>query len=390
MAIYLDYAATTPMLPAAAEVMADICANVWGNPSSVHSAGLAARAAVERARELVLALLGAGRGDTGMLVFTGSGTEASNLAIFGVARSKRWKSRSAILTTDSEHPSVEEPLRALEREGYIVERIPTKGGVLDFEALDEAIFKHKNIVLASFMLVNNETGAVYDVAKAFSMIKRVQPDAVTHCDAVQGFGKLSFTPSVLGADLVTVSAHKLGGPKGAGALYISKPVIVAKKIVPLVYGGGQENGYRSGTENVAAIAGFGAAAEFHLSAGTRERFCKATKPLLELLEQNLPEGARLNTPLGEHMPHIASITVPGIKSEVMLRYLSGRGIYVSSGSACSSRHRGISRTLLAFGLSENEADCTIRVSFSDATGKDEILEFAAALRDGMASIAKIR
>lgn len=387
--IYLDCAATTPTLPQAAEVMADIYARIWGNPSSVHAMGMAARAEIEKARANVLSLLGVGRGDGGLLIFCGSGTEATNLAIFGVARAKRWRSQPAIITTDSEHPSVEEPLRVLERDGFAVERIPTVGGVLDMQALDKALAKHKNVILASFMLVNNETGALYAVADATAAVRRAHPGAVTHCDAVQGFGKIDFSPAKLGADTVTVSAHKLGGPKGVGALYISKKVLSAKKIVPLVYGGGQEDGFRSGTENVAAMAGFGAVAEYHINAGTRMNFCKYAARLRKLLEEHLPEGAVLNTPRGEYLPNIASVTLPGVKSEVMLRYLSGRDIFVSSGSACSSRHRGISRTLLAFGLDENAADRTIRVSFSDATTEQDILEFTRALRDGMESLAKI-
>lgn len=390
MGIYLDCAATTPTLPQAAEVMADIYARVLGNPSSVHAAGISARTIIDRARSNIMSLLGVGRGDGGSLIFCGSGTEATNFAIFGVARAKRWRGQPAIITTDSEHPSVTEPLKVLEREGFAVEYIPTKGGVLDMQALEAALEKHNSVILATFMLVNNETGAVYNVAQANAAVKRTHPGAVTHCDAVQGFGKLEFSPAKLGADLVTVSAHKLGGPKGIGALYISKPILTAKKIVPLIYGGGQENGMRSGTENVAAIAGFGAAAEYHLNAGTRTKFITVTTNLRKLLSENLPEGAILNTPQGEYMPHIASLTLPGMRSEVLLRYLSGRDIYVSSGSACSSRHRGISKTLLAFGLSEDQADCTIRVSFSETTTETEILEFTAVLRDGIASLARIR
>ncbi len=192
-----------------------------------------------------------------------------------------------------------------------------------------------------------------------------------------------FSPKSLNADMLTVSAHKLGGPKGIGALYIDKPVLTAKKFVSYILGGGQEGGLRSGTENVAAIAGFGAAAEYHIKSGTRENFRAETDKLRKFLEEHLPESVICNTPRGEYMPHIASVTLPGVKSEVMLRFLSERGIYVSSGSACSSRHRGISQALLAFGLGEAAADSTIRVSFSGSTTEADMLALACALREGV-------
>ena len=387
--IYLDCAATTPTLPEAAAVMADIYARRYANPSSVHSAGLAARDAVEWAREKVLALLGVRQTEQPSLIFCGSGTEATNLAVFGVAKAKKWRSPPAVITTDSEHPSVEEPLRRLEGEGFAVARVPTKGGALDMAALEAVLAEHENVILATVMLVNNETGALYNAAEAFSLVKRTRPNALIHCDAVQGFGKLPFSPGSLGADMVTVSAHKLGGPKGVGALYVAKPVLTAKKLVPYILGGGQECGFRSGTENVAAIAGFGAAAEYHIKSGTRMRFRAESGELRVLLAQNLPGGAVLNTPASGYMPHIASVTLPGVRSEVMLRFLSERGIYVSSGSACASRHRGISRALLAYGLDADAADRTIRVSFSDTTLADDILELARALKEGIKRLAKL-
>lgn len=387
--IYLDYTATTPTLSQAVAVMADIYARIYGNPSSVHAAGIMAREVIEDARGKVLSLLGVRRAEQGSLFFCGSGTEASNTAIFGAAKAKKWRVQPVIITTDSEHPSVEEPLKRLESEGFTVEHIPTSGGALDISALEKALNAHENVILASFMLVNNETGALYDIASAFSLVKRLCPAALTHCDAVQGFGKLPFTPETLGADMVTVSAHKLGGPKGIGALYVTKPVLTAKKLVPYILGGGQENGFRSGTENVAAVAGFGAAADYNLKNGVRARFRAETAELRRTLSENLPAGAVLNTPRKDLMPHIASITLPGIRSEVMLRYLSERGIYVSSGSACSSRHRGISHTLLAFGLNSEEADRTIRVSFSDITSEEDIIAFITALSDGINRLAKI-
>ena len=255
--IYLDNSATTPLSAAAKGVITEAM-EIYGNPSSLHSAGQAAQKIVENAREQVLSGLSVRRRrDGGALVFTSSGTEASSLALFGTAYAKKRREAKRILTTNSEHPSVARVMDSLEADGFEVVRISTKNGVLDMDgvraALDEKIF------LASFMLVNNETGAVYSVGEAFKLIKSKYPDAVTHCDAVQGFMKVRFSPATLSADLITVSAHKIHAPKGVGALYISEPMLKTKKIVPVMLGGGQENGMRSGTENVIGIAAFGAA-----------------------------------------------------------------------------------------------------------------------------------
>lgn len=384
MEIYLDNSATTP-LSAVAKDKIFAAAEVFGNPSSLHSEGLKAQKLISEARKNILSALGAK--NTGEIVFTSSGTEATSLAIFGSAFAKQRRDATRILTTDSEHPSVEEAMKALESFGFEVIRIPTARGVLDLDAIRAAL--DKKIFMASFMMVNNETGAAYDVASAFSLIKSKYPSAITHCDAVQGFLKKKFTPAQIKADLVTISGHKLHAPKGVGALYISNEMKKAKKIVPFVLGGGQEGGMRSGTENVIGIAAFGAAvADVYprcdaVIAHMRELtdYAKSVLGQLEL---------KLNVPEGESAPHILNITLPDIKSETMLHFLSKSGIYVSSGSACSSHSHSPSRALTAFGLDAHSADCSLRISFSEYNTFDEVDALAERLSEGINTLVRIR
>lgn len=388
--IYLDNSATTPLCSPAIDRMNEVMRCLYGNPSSLHGAGLEAERVITQAKFEILSCLGVREPSTKQLVFCGSGTEASNLAIFGTAYAKTYKFKPRIITTDSEHPSVEEPLRKLEGCGFEVVRIPTEGGRIDTASLDTALTPE--VILVTMMLVNNETGALYDIAGAFSKVKELCPDAVTHCDAVQGFMKLRFSPQSLNADLVTISAHKIGGPKGAGALFINPRILTAKKIVPVILGGGQENGLRSGTENTVAIAGFGAAAKHSF-----EHLCDNMKTagelrglLLKIIAEN-PALREIKTKEPyEYIPNIINITLPGIKSETMLHYLSGRGIYISSGSACSSHLKHPSRALLSFGISKQEADSSLRISLSHANTEAEITEFANALADGVSSLIRIR
>ena len=259
--IYLDNSATTPLSEAVMEKMRETMA-IYGNPSSLHSAGQTAETLLNTAREQLLRGFGLRpRQREGTVIFTSCGTEATALALFGTAYAKERREANRILTTDSEHPSVERALERLEKDGFEIVRIPTRNGMLDMEALECAL--DKKIFLATMMLVNNETGAVYEIGEAFRKIKERYPTAITHCDAVQAFMKLPFTPSSLHADLITVSGHKIHAPKGVGALYVSTELIKAKKIVPFLVGGGQENGFRSGTENTIGIAAFGTAVEDH-------------------------------------------------------------------------------------------------------------------------------
>ena len=389
--IYLDNSATTALSSTAKEKLCEMLDN-FGNPSSLHAAGDMAARALREARRSVLSTLGIramSDEQERQLVFTSSGTEATSLAILGTAHAKKRREANRIITTDSEHPSVENALRVLSDEGFEIVRLSTVGGVISVEELEKAL--DKPVFMASIMLVNNETGALYDVKGVFEKIKRRYPDAITHCDAVQGYLKMRITPASLSADLITISAHKIHGPKGVGALYIAPHVLKEKKISPFIVGGGQEHGMRSGTENVLGIAAFGAAAE----EGSKKmpEAVPHTCALRDLLEKLITEadvGIYVNKPKGTRAPHILNITLPNIKSQTMLNFLSAKGIYVSSGSACSSHSNRTSSTLLAFGLKESEADSALRVSFSEYNTEGDVRALVEALCEGVRTLVKIR
>lgn len=385
--IYLDNSATTPLSTAAKEAIGRAM-NVYGNPSSLHSVGQSAQKLVDEARRQVLSGLGVRpRRDAGALVFTSSGTEATSLALFGTAYAKERRDATRILTTNSEHPSVARVMDKLEADGFEVIRISTRSGILDMDEVRAAL--DKKIFLASFMLVNNETGAIYNVAEAFRTIKQKYPEAVTHCDAVQGFMKVSFTPTTLCADLITVSAHKLHAPKGVGALYISAPMLKAKKIAPFILGGGQEDGMRSGTENVIGISAFGASvADIEKRRGEISAKAEALRAYADEKLSSL--DVRVNRPAGSYLPNIINITLPRIKSETMLHALSADGIFVSSGSACSSHSKHPSDSLSAFGLSAAEADQSLRISMSEYNTTEHIDDLCASLEKNIARLVKIR
>lgn len=384
--IYLDNSATTPLSPEAMTAMQEAMA-VFGNPSSLHSVGQAAHTLLTRARNQVAAAMGVRGGKPSELVFTSCGTEASALAIYGTVYAKSRRVGNRIVTTDCEHPSVEEAMRRLEADGLDVVRISTKNGVLDTEAAIAAL--DTPTVLVSMMMVNNETGAHFDVAKVFAAAKAKDSRTVTHCDAVQGFLKVPFTPASIHADLVTVSAHKIHGPKGVGALYIHPDIIKTKRIIPYLTGGGQEFGLRSGTENVIGICGFGAAAEVGFA--HRETDIVRMTALRDRLETELRAmGVQMNIPAAARAPHVLNLTLPAIKSQTMLNFLSAKGICVSSGSACSSHSTHVSPSLSAFGLSAFEADCSLRVSLSAWNTEEEVDTLCAALREGIETLVRIR
>ncbi len=384
--VYFDNSATTPVSERAAKKAYEAMTEQWGNPSSVHGKGVEAERLLTEARASLVRALGVKNPRSGSLFFTGSGTEADNMAITGVLNAKTFRGTPRIITTDSEHPAVLNPIREAEGKGFEVVRLKTAGGVLDLDELEAALAP--NAVLISLMRVNNETGAVYDVKRAFALAKERCPDIVTHCDAIQAFTKLDCDPKKLGADLVSVSGHKIGAPKGVGALWCDGALLTKKKIVPIVHGGGQENGYRSGTENVPGIAAFGEAALERTE--TREADYAHAAALREALLRGLPEGVTVNTPKGDCLPHIISLTGPHIKSEVLVRALSAEGIYLSAGSACSSKKLKTSAALTAFGLTPEAADSTVRISLSHGNTEEEVSLFCEALTSAMARLARIR
>ena len=383
--VYLDNSATTPLSSAAKGAMTEAM-DCFGNPSSLHTMGADAEKLVASARDRIISALGVRRGQ-GTVIFTSCGTEATSLAIFGTAYAKTRREANRILTTDSEHPATARALEALEKSGFEVVRIPTRGGVLDMSAVENAL--DKKIFMASFMLVNNETGALYSVKEAFAKIKLAHKDAITHCDAIQGFMRVPFTPSSLGADLVSVSGHKRHAPKGVGALYVSSELIKSKKITAFLVGGGQENGMRSGTENVIGISAFGAAAAD--MAARRAEITQKLNGLYSYAADKLSVlGVRINTPQGAHVSHIINVTLPDVKSETMLHYLSADGIFVSSGSACASHSKAPSQSLVAFGLTPHEADCSIRISLSEYNTVEDIDALCTSLAAGLERLVRIK
>ena len=382
--IYLDNSATTMPSESARAAVVEALSD-YANPSSLHSFGYSAQKKLTECRADIMAAL---RAKNGKLIFTASGTEANNLAIIGTANAKARRTANRIITTDCEHPSVGNALSELEKHGFEIVKIPTKGGMLDMAALRAAL--DKPVFMASIMLVNNETGAVFQVWEAFDEIRAKYPDAVCHTDAVQGFLKVGFSPSSLRADLITVSAHKIHAPKGVGALWVSDAMIKAKKIVPIIHGGGQESGFRSGTENMPGICGFAAAAKEGAAAHAAymAKIGELCAYAVDKIRSACPEIS-LNIPK-DHASHILSVTLPSIKSETMLHFLSSKGICVSSGSACSSHSQKTSSTLLAFGLTPKEADCTVRVSLCRYNEKSDIDALADALTEGLGTLVRIR
>jgi len=386
---YLENSATTPLCREAIEAM-EKAMQTYGNPSSVHTLGVEAHTMLENARSQVAAAL-CGRAGAmlkpGQLIFTSCGTEATSLAIFGSTYAKTRRTAKRIVTTDSEHPSVENALAFLAKDGFDVVHIPTKNGVLDMDALHAAL--SQPVALCTMMLVNNETGARYATEDVFAAVHKAYPEALCHCDAVQGFLKVPFTPATLGADMVTISSHKIHGPKGAGALYVSADVLKTKHLIPTMPGGGQENGLRSGTENTICLCGFGAAAaKGAASFKTDEANMRALRT--DCIARLREMGLQVNEPAGMTAPHVVSVTLPNVKSETMLHHLSSAGVFVSAGSACSSHHREPSRTLLAFGLSPAQADSTLRISFGTQNTAADLDALCTSLHAGLERLVKIR
>lgn len=365
--IYIDNSATTKQYPQVTETMTKYMEEYFGNPSSMYQLGLDSEKAVKHARKQVEEAMGAGNGT---LIFTSGGTEADNTAIFGAARALRRRG-NRIITSAVEHPAVLECCKRLEQDGYDVVYVGVGDKCrLDLERLEDAI--DENTILVSLMQVNNETGTIMPVDAVKDLMKKKNAPGWFHCDAVQSFGKLQVPES---ADLISVSSHKIHGPKGAGALFVRKGI----HLPALIEGGGQEHGNRSGTENVPAITGFGTAAE--LSAKDRDeerqRVSVMRRALLKGLKDNL-EDLRINSveeggvASGQCCSSILNISFLGTRGEVLLHTLEQDGIYVSTGSACSSNKKGQSHVLGAMGLKDKEIEGALRFSFGRFNEIDEM------------------
>lgn len=386
--IYLDNSATTRICDEALKKYTEVSKSVFGNPSSLHALGLAAEKELDLARRAVLTSVGA---TDARVIFTASGSEANNLAILGRAFAKeRYRRGAKIITTAGEHASVLSPVSRLGELGFNVVQISTRGGKIDTDMLRSEMTP--DVILVTVMMVNNETGALYDVAEVARIMRAKAPDALLHVDATQSYMKVPFTKKSIGADMITVSSHKIEGPKGVGALIADEKIFKARGLAPLILGGGQEGGMRSGTENVPAVAAFGEAVGVAM-AKREERILKMTELREYLLKklENTPSLSDISVTLPEKAaPHIINVTLPSIKSETALHYLSSLGIYVSSGSACSSNSKHISSALTAYGRSEEEADSSIRISLSHRNTKEELDALCSGLEAALKKLARKR
>ncbi len=366
--IYLDNSATTKPCPQAVEAMEKVMTENWGNPSALYSFGIDAARALRNARHQLAAAMGA---EPERVFFTSGGTEADNWAVMGTVK-RMGKRGKHIVTTAMEHHAILNCMQELEAQGFEVTYLkPDRMGRVSAEDLKSAL--RKDTILVSIMMVNNEVGSVMPIVQMAKLTHRLCPDAIFHTDAVQGFLKIPFQARTLGADLISVSSHKIHGPKGAGALYISPRL---KSFPPLLLGGGQEGGYRSGTEGTPAIFAFAAAAEAG-AATFREDHEREAALLAGLAEalSNIP-GVVIN---GAHeAPHILSISVPGVPTQNSINILQDHGICVSAGSACAKGHR--SHVLTAMGIDPDVIDCTFRVSLSRLTTQEELDQLTEAIR----------
>lgn len=358
--IYLDNSATTKPCAEAVEAMLQAMTDGWGNPSSLYDFGIDAARQLHSARGQVAKALGA---ETDRVFFTSGGTEADNWAIFGAIK-RLGKRGKHIITTAIEHHAVLNCMKQLEAQGFDVTYLqPDEGGTITLDSLKAAL--RKDTILVSVMMVNNEVGSVMPITQMAKLTHRICPDAFFHTDAVQGFLKIPFQAKSLGADLISISAHKVHGPKGAGALYISPRL---KSFPPLLYGGGQENGYRSGTEATPAILGFAAACAA-LFGSAQADSARESELLTQLVEKLCKlDGVKIN---GCHQaPHILSLSIPGIPTQNIINYLQEDGICVSAGSACAKGHR--SHVLQAMNLSPEIMDSSFRISLSRMTQPQEL------------------
>ena len=371
---YLDNSATTQVCPEAAEAAVNAMTLTFGNPSSTHAAGREAKKLLDASRASVAAALGCAPAE---LVFTSCGSESDNWALLAGAESMKRRGRH-IISSVAEHDAIRRTLDLLEAQGCEVTRLkPERSGAVSVDAVREAL--REDTVLVSLMLVNNETGAVTDVAGVSAALRDAGSQALLHTDAVQAFMKLPFSPKSLGADLISVSGHKIHAPKGIGALYIRKGL----RLKPMIVGGGQEDGRRAGTEATAQVAAFAAACD---AARPRlrenaERMAAQRDEIIDRLRADIPELKVL----GGGAPHILSISLPGFRSEVLMNFLEAREVYVSKSSAC--KKGGRSHVLEAMGLDARTIDGALRIGLCRYTTQEDIDALCLGLRDAHATLA---
>lgn len=369
MDAYLDNSATTPVCPEAIAAVQNALENTWGNPSSMHQKGVEADMLLERSRASVAQALGCAPQE---VYFTSGGTEGNNIALRGAAYAMRRYGRR-IVSSNVEHPSIDETLSQLEQEGFEIVRLPVdQTGKIAAEDIARAVTPYT--ILVSIMSVNNETGTMQPIDQVQHILRRNRSPALFHCDAVQSFGKMDLRPGAIGADLMTISAHKIHGPKGVGALYIKK----GTRILPRTTGGAQEDKVRPGTQPMPAIAGFGAAVEALPNLHTAQEQMQA---LRERMLAGLREigGVVVNSP-ADALPYVTNISVLGKNGNNMLNYLSERGVYVSTGSACSKGKP--SAVLRAMHLDKPRLDGALRISFSRDTTVEDVDKLVWAIAEG--------
>ena len=378
MEVYLDNSATTRVFPEVAEYMTQIMCQQYGNPSSLHLKGMEAEQILRKAKETLAGILKVNEKE---LLFTSGGTESDNLALRGAALAKQRQGRH-LITTQVEHPAILQTMHALEEQGFQVTYLPVDPfGRIKLEDLQRAM--RNDTILVSIMHTNNEVGAQQPIAEAGALIKRMNPNTLFHVDAVQGFGKSRIYPKKMGIDLMSVSGHKIHGPKGVGFLYVNEKV----RIRPILFGGGQQGNLRSGTENVPGIAGMAMAAQM-----LYQKYDEDVRKLTDCKAYFIDgvshmEGTRVNgllpgMPHGEGTaPHVVSVSFRGVRSEVLLHALEEKGIYVSAGSACSAKKPQPSATLKAMGVENDLLGSTIRFSFSVFTTQEELEYTLSELRE---------
>ena len=365
MEVYLDNSATTKCYDSVGKLVAKIMCEDYGNPSSMHKKGVDAEKYIRTAKEVLAKILKVQEKE---LFFTSGGTESDNLALIGCARANH-RAGKHLITSSIEHPAILNTMQYLEQEeGFRVTYLPVdENGQIKLEALKEALCEET--ILVSIMYVNNEIGSVQPIEEAVQIVKNYNRNILFHVDAVQGFGKYRIHPKKIGVDLISISGHKIHGPKGSGVLYVNEKV----KIKPIVFGGEQQRNVRSGTENVPGIAGLALAAkEIYTDFDAKIEKMRQLKNYFIEGVSEIPKIKIHACNAEKTAPHIVSVGFAGIRSEVLLHTLEAKGIYVSSGSACASNHPAISGVLRGIGVSSEYLDSTLRFSFSEFTTKEEI------------------